>query len=259
MGTKQEVIAEIFKRCKARGIWEFNNDRVKRVAESKRFANPFDATKIDNSSLLPDELRQEDYFFVHLGKGGRHRFVKGIAIGFHAFEKIQENEIIDWKYRPSILNELDASESNILSIASNQRIIHDFLYNDIVASPKVYNPRRTKRSIQYRIGSQRIVATNLQMEIDLTMELSGMVTVFEGKNGFPEDFAVYQLFHPFKYYRALMREHELDIGLITGCYVLRERSRDQSVLRLYNYTFDDEDDMGSIRLLKKGQYNLIRR
>ncbi|MCW3134124.1 MAG: hypothetical protein N2V78_07355 [Methanophagales archaeon] len=45
------------------------------------------------------------------------------------------------------LNEFDTSESNILSVASNQRIIHDFLYEDIVASPKVYSARRTKMKI----------------------------------------------------------------------------------------------------------------
>jgi hypothetical protein len=259
MGTKQEVIAELFKRCKAKGTWEFDNDLVRQVAASKGFANLFDATKIDHSALLPPELRREDYFFVHLGAGGKHRFVKGISIGFHTFEKILDSEVIDWKYRQSILNELDTSESNILSVASNQRVIHDFLYNDIVASPKVYNARRTKRSIEYRIGTQRIRATNLQMEIDLTMELDGVVTVFEGKNGTPEDFAVYQLFHPFKYYKSIISELGLAIRMVTGCYILRERRQDRSVLRLYNYTFDDEDDMGSIRLLKKSQYNLIKR
>lgn len=44
------------------------------------------------------------------------------------------------------------------------------------------------------------------MEIDLTMELHGVVTIFEGKNGFPENFAVYQLFHPFKYFSLLKEE-----------------------------------------------------
>ncbi len=258
MGTKQEVILELFKRCKAKGIWEFDNSLVRRVAGSKGFANPFDATKIDNSSVLPAELRSGDYFFVHLGEG-RHRFVKGIAIGFHVLEEIRDSEIFEWKYRQSILNELDTSESNILSVASNQRVIHDFLYNDIVASPKVYNARRTKRNLEYRIGAQRIRATNLQMEIDLTMELDGVVTVFEGKNGTPADFAVYQLFHPFKYYKSIAAEIGVRIRLITGCYILRERDQNRSVLRLYNYTFDDEDDMGSIRLLKKAQYNLVRR
>lgn len=97
------------------------------------------------------------------------------------------------------------------------------------------------------------------MEIDLTMELQGVVTVFEAKNGFPKDFAVYQIYHPFKYYAKLKRQKRLQLESITCCYVLREREKGDSTLRLYDYTFDDEDDMTSIRLLKGAQYNLVRR
>jgi hypothetical protein len=258
MGTKQEVIAELFKRCQKKKDFVFDNTVVKQVCKEYKFSNPFDVTKLDDTSKIPQILLDEDYFILHLGKG-RHKFVKGINNGFHSFENINEDNIFDWKYRKSILNEFDTSESNILSVASNQRIIHDFLYEDIVANPKVYNARRTKMNLSYRVGEVEIVAQNLQMEIDLTMELHGVVTIFEGKNGFPDNFAIYQLFHPFKYYSILKKEKKLDVKQITCCYVLRKRERGSSVLRLYNYTFEDEDDMTSIKLLKNAQYNLIKR
>lgn len=258
MGVKQDVVTEIFKLCKSRGDFEFDNTLVKQVCKKYSFGNPFDVTKLDDTSRFPQILLDEDYFILHLGKG-RHKFVKGISNGFHVFEGIDGNRIFDWKYRKSILNEFDTSESNILSVASNQRIIHDFLYEDIVASPKVYNARRTKMNISYRVGGEEIVASNLQMEIDLTMELGRVVTIFEGKNGFPKDFAVYQLFHPFKYYSTLKKERKLEVELITCCYILRKREREGSILKLYNYTFEDESDLGSIKLLRSAQYNLIRR
>jgi len=258
MGTKQDVITEIFKLCRDRGNFVFDNTLVKQVCKEYGFGNPFDATKLDDTARFPQILLDEDYFILHLGKG-RHKFVKGISNGFHVFEKIDSNKIFDWKYRKSILNEFDTSESNILSVASNQRIIHDFLYEDIVANPKIYNARRTKMNISYRVGRQEIIASNLQMEIDLTMELGSMVTVFEGKNGFPKDFAIYQLFHPFKYYSILKKEMKLEVGLITCCYILRKREGESSVLKLYNYTFEDENDLNSIKLLKNAQYNLVKR
>ncbi|MDP2276778.1 MAG: hypothetical protein Q8K51_00990 [Nitrospirota bacterium] len=258
MGTKQDVITKIYKLCKDKQDTVFDNDLVKQVCKKFNFANPFDATKIDDTTKLPELLIDEDRFILHLGEG-RHKFVKGISNGFHIFEEIDENKIFDWKYRKSILNEFDTSESNILSVASNQRIIHDFLYEDIVASPKVYNARRTKMTIAYRVGKEKISTINLQMEIDLTMELHGVVTIFEGKNGFPKDFAVYQLFHPFKYYSMLKHEKKLEVEMITCCYVLRKRDRGNSVLRLYNYTFEDENDMSSIKILKSAQYNMIKR
>jgi len=258
MGTKQDVISALFKECKAHNNFVFHNDLVKDICKELGFGNPFDVTKIDNSSLLPDDVKKNDYFIVHLG-GGSHQFVKGIKYGYHKFETILQLEKRDWQYRQSLLNEFDTSESNILSVASNQKIIHDFLFEDIVASPKVYNARRTKRSFEYRIGDQTIVATNLQMEIDLTFEYHGFVTIIEGKNGFPEDFAVYQLFHPFQYYWMLEQDHELEIKQIACCYISRVRARENSVIRIYNYTFDSEDNIGSIRLLKKAEYKLILR
>ena len=258
MGTKQDVIAEIFEICKKKGDFVFNNEMVKSICKKFDFANPFDATKLDDTSKFPKVLTEEDYFILHLGNG-MHKFVKGIKNGFHIFEEVKKDKIFDWKYRKSILNELDTSESNILSVASNQRIIHDFLYEDIVASPKVYNARRTKMNMSYNVGKEKIEAVNLQMEIDLTMELHGVVTIFEGKNGFPEDFAIYQLFHPFKYYSMLKKENKLKVEMITCCYILRKMDKGSSILRLYNYTFEDENNMSSIKLLKNAQYNLIKR
>lgn len=252
------MIIDIFNLCKKRKDFVFDNALVKVVCKRHGFGNPFDATKLDDTSKFPQILLDEDYLILHLGEG-RHRFVKGITNGFHAFEKIDDKRTFNWKYRKSILNEFDTSESNILSVANNQRIIHDFLYEDIVANPKVYNARRTKMDLAYHVGREKIEANNLQMEIDLTMELHGVVTTFEGKNGFPHDFAVYQLFHPFKYYSVLKEQKKLEVKIITCCYILRKRERKKTILRLYNYTFENGNDMSSIKLLKKAQYNLIRR
>ena len=258
MGIKQDVIEEVFKTCKRNKDFIFTNSLVKDICKKHGFANPFDATKLDDTSKFPRILLAENYFIIHLGKG-RHKFVKGIKRGFHSFENIRKKCTYEWKYRKSILNEFDTSESNILSVANNQRIIHDFLYEDIVAAPKVYNSRRTTIDVSYRVGREKITAERLQMEIDLTMELQRVVTVFEGKNGFPENFAVYQLFHPFKYYAMLRQEKKLDVEQITCCYILRTRKKKSSVLRLYNYIFDDENNIESIRLLKNAEYNLLKR
>lgn len=258
MSKKHDVILEIFDVCMKTGNLVFNNDLVKKVCKKHKFGNPFDATKFDNSSLIPNELIKKDIFILHLGEGN-HKFVKGIKYAYHKFEKIEKCNIKSWEYRKSILNEFDSSESNILSVASNQRIIHDFLYEDIIASPKVYNSRRTKKDLCYKVGNEDLNLQKIQMEIDLTMEMNGVVTVFEGKNGFPKDFVVYQLFHPFLYYTQLKIENKLDINNITCCYILRLKKDDGSILRLYNYSFDNPDEMSSIKLLKCAQYNLVKR
>ena len=93
----------------------------------------------------------------------------------------------------------------------------------------------------------------------MTLEYQRVVTVIEGKNGFPPDFAVYQIYFPFRYYHALNEQYALGIQQVQACYILRKRQNGQSTLRLYLYTFDDVDDMASIRLLKKAEYRLMRR
>lgn len=253
---KKQVIAEIFRICRDKGNYEFDNQLVKKISNQIGFTNPFDATKIDNSALLPQILRDKDYYVCHLGKG-RHCFVPGIENGYHRFEEISEEDARPWKYKKSLLNEFDTSESNILSVAHNQSIIHDFLYeNDRRAFPNVYNARRTKCSFSYKIGHYDIVTTSLQMEIDLTLEYEGQVTVFEGKNKFPDDFAIYQLYHPFLYYHELREAKELDIRELNCCYLLRDKEKEGSTIRVYLYTFTNPYDMTSIKLIRAKQYNL---
>ena len=147
MGKKEDVLTEIFKSCQKKKNFVFDNDFVKEICKKHKFGNPFDDTKLDNTEKFPQIMLDKDYFILHLGEG-KHKFIKQIKSGFHKFESIQKENIYDWKYRKSLLNEFDTSESNILSVGFNQRIIHDFLYEDIVANPKVYNARRTKINIE---------------------------------------------------------------------------------------------------------------
>ena len=257
MGNKkQKVITEIFKICMKKNNFTFHNELVKKVSKKHNFGNPFDATKLDSLNKFPDILIKNDYFIIHKG-GGYHKFIKGIEKAFHRFEAIPSEDIIDREYKRSILNEYDTSESNMLSIGSNLKIFHHFLYGKIEVTPKIYFPRRTKTSFEYYFDDEKIVMKNIQMEIDLTMEYNGIVTVFEGKNGLPRDFAVYQLFHPFKYFSNIKKENKLPIRQITACYILRFRENNKSILRLYNYTFENEKNICSIKLLRNAQYNLV--
>ena len=256
MNKKNLVLTDIFNSCKERNNFIFHNDLVKESSKKHKFGNPFDVTKLDNTAKFPKILLKENYFLIHIGNGN-HQFIKGIEKGFHKFEEI--TDIVEWNYKKSMLNEFDTSESNILSVGYNQRIIHDFLYEDIVANPKVYGSRRTKTSFEYYIENNFIQSKNLQMEIDQTLELNGVVTFIEGKNGFPDDFAVYQIFFPYLYYSLLKEKNDIDIKEINCCYLLRKKINENSVIRIYNYTFNNSKDMTSIKLLKSKQYNLIKK
>ncbi len=257
MSKKAQVLEAIYKYCLRNNSFEFDNNLVKQFCHEYDFGNPYDATKLDSVDKIPKLIRDDDYCILHLGEG-RHKFIKGVSNAYHSFESINDDEIKDFTYKSSILNEFDTSESNILSVGFNQKVVHEFLYNDITASPKMYGARRTKTSISYQIGNETISINNLQMEIDLTAEYSGDVTVFEGKNNFPKTFATYQIYLPFLYYHNLKESNELEINNIDSCYLLRKKVNDMSILRLYRYTFTNPFDMTSLKLLQKKQYNLIK-
>ncbi len=265
---KQQTQEEIFSRCCGGKVQEgsggdsaqftsdlvFDNELVKSVCRKTGFQNPFDVFHIDNTEKLPPVLRNNDYFVVHLGKG-RHKFVKGVKYGYHVFEDIQN--VIERNYRASILNELNTSESNILSVAYNQRIMHDFLYSEVAATPKIYNSHRTNLTATYYIGGERVSLNNQQIEIDMTAEENGIVTVFEAKNGFPKDFAVSQIYLPFLYYTKHKKEG-LAISDLNACYLLRRQTSTGSIIRLYKYTFTEPYDMSSLSLIKNAEYRIVR-
>ncbi len=258
MGKKQEVLDRLLADCLARGGMVFDNDKVKEISRQVGFGNPFDVTKVDNRGVMSPEMHRRDYFLVHLGEG-RHQFIKGAGLGFHDVEPIPPSAAVRWPYRQSVLNEINTSESNLLSVASNQGVLGHFLYGDNPAgNVNVYCAHRTKKSLAYTVSGMQIRAVNLQVEIDMTSEVNGRVTVMEGKNKFPKEFAVYQIFAPYLYYRKIKEEVRPDIKKIDCCYVLRAEQDGVSVVRMYLYEFDGVE-MTSIRLVKCAEYRLAKK
>jgi hypothetical protein len=267
--TKKDVIEKIFILCTTKNDFIFDNNTVKKVLQengggSVSRKNPYDMTKIDELSKLPDKLIKEGYAIIHLG-GGKHKFIKPVDKIYHSFENIDDNEIIEWPYRPSILNDYSASEASILSLANNHRILHDFLYQDFSAAPKMYNSERKRvGGFDYFIGAEKLQSRDLQIEIDLTIEHNGYVTVFEGKNARPnkwiENFNVYQLYNPFRYYHELRQSDRLAIKRLSACYLVKQNNNNEDTnIRLYNYTFENPLDMATIKIMKKKEYRLKKR
>ena len=257
MSKKTDVILSIYDQWKKEKFSTFDNKFVRKVCQNFEFGNHFDVTKIDTSRLLPDELKKEGYFIHHLGSGV-HMIIKGFKHAYHRFEYINPEDCVERKYKGSILNEVNSSESNTLSVINNQKILHSFLYADEDAHPKIYNSHRTKTSFDYKIGDELVKLNQIQIEIDMTCEFNGVVTLFEAKGNLIEDFAVYQLFHPFLYYQQLNKRDNLGIIDINCCYVLKKSFADYILIRMYLYTFTEQAQMSSVKLIKSKEYKLYR-
>jgi hypothetical protein len=265
-GKKGQVIEELYRICKQKKNYTFHNNLVKDVCKIIGFGNPFDVTKLDNKSKLPELLIRNDVAIIHLGSGN-HKFVDGINKVYHDFEPIQKT--IYWKYKQSLLNQFNSSESNILSVANNQRILHHFLFGkdteledvDILKRPKTYFPHRTKTNFCYSFGEEtKLDLKNIQIEVDLTIEFKGTIGVFEGKNGKVDNFSIYQLYHPFLYYfnANLCDSLKGKINKIYCVYVVREKMKEGDVLKLWTYTFEKPYDITSITFVQSAEYKLVK-
>lgn len=255
MNKKHLVLEALYEYCKEKNNFTFHNDLVKEISKQYDFGNPFDVTKLDSSEKLPQSFIDENTCILHLG-GGHHQFIKGISKLYHAFESLQKS--IKWEYKKSLLNEYNDSESNILSVANNQRILHHFLFGEdlefenlsIENRPKTYFPHRTKTTLSYFFDTEKIEAKNQQIEIDLTLEFNGVIGIFEAKNGEPKDFNVYQIYHPFLYYF----NSKLAFKKIICVYLVRKNEN----LKLWAYTFKVPLRLDSIIFLKSCEYVLVR-
>ncbi len=264
--SKKEILREIFIECEQKSNFVFDNNLIKKKS-GDCFKNQFDVTKVDTKDKLHKDIIQSDYCLIHLGNG-KHKFVKGVNKIYHIFEDIPESNIINWNYKKSILNEFNTSESNILSVANNQRILHTFLFeedrefdnSDVLLRPKTYFPHRTKTCLNYKIDGESVVLYNIQIEIDLTIEHEGIVNVFEAKNGDIDNFNVTQIYYPFLYYyNAKLNNNFKDkIKTINCVYLLKYKENNNTVLKLYKYTFDNPEEITSIKLLDSKKYILIK-
>ncbi len=258
VSVKRQVLEALFQQYLKTGNPIFDNDAVKKVCDHFGFGNPFDATKVDTKTKLPEVMVRNNYCIAHIGQG-KHQFIQALNEWYREFEPIQDTEQWEWRYRSSLLNDLETGESSTLSLAFNQRILHDFLYEDITASPRIYIPGRTRLSMTYWVANVQLQLNNQQMEADLTLEHNGTITVVEAKNCFLKDFAIYQIFHPIKYYSQHLQSRGILPEQINACYVLRQKRENAVRLRLYLYEFADMDRIDSIRLVRKAEYRLVRR
>ena len=126
----------------------------------------------------------------------------------------------------------------------------DELYT-LINVPKGKNLKKAIKAIYFE--NEKIIAKNQQIEIDLTIEFNGTIGIFEAKNGSPNNFNIYQIYHPFLYYH----NSNLPIKEIICVYLVWQK--DKQKIKLWAYTFDNPLRLDSIKFIKSKEYILIRK
>ncbi len=249
---KRESIRLIFEDLKKKNPNEdkliFSNEIVKKVTGDVKFSNQFDATKFESKEKLPECLRKNGFFIIHLGKG-RHAFVKGD--GYHNFEPIKE--IKEWKTRKTLIGELGKSEASTMSELYNSKIIHDFLYGRKDVDMQVHTARRTRTSYDVMVGNEKLHADKQQIEIDGIFETEEIIAAIEVKNVDHKDFEIRQLFNIMKYFEEKKLPSGYKLRII---FVVKVREKGENFFRLYEYEFTDKERLDSIKLVRNVQYDI---
>ncbi|MDC0243360.1 hypothetical protein OAK07_01580 [Marine Group III euryarchaeote] len=274
MGKKMQTLDALVSMClerdgKGKDFYLFNNKEVKEISKKTKFANHNDATHLDHYQLLSPKMIENNFCLFHVGtrpgeKTANHAFVSPYTLAYHELEPINEESVFDLKdMKPGPLDETNTSEANILSVVHNHGILRRFLYGgDLQATPQIYMPHRSQKNTLHKIGDLSLPLGRIQFEVDMTFAYNGLVTVFEGKNWRKDrnNFAIYQLYMPFRYYEMMSKENsEIGIKEINCCYLIRKKEKWGSKIYAYLYTFQDPTDLRSIKFIKNAQYNLIYR
>jgi hypothetical protein len=258
LSKKRQVITEIFEGLRAidkrSDVLTFSNEMVKEVTIKHKFRNPFDATKFNTYESLPESLKQEEFFIVHLGRGN-HAFVRGT--GFHSFEPIQQSK--GWELSNSIVSKLGESEADTVSTIYNEKIVHDFLFNNIATELKIHNSRRSTTDYDFWIGKNQLHADHLQIEMDALFESKDTIATVEVKNIKHTNFEIRQLYSTFRYLDRFYRDGKIPNNYnLRHLFAIASETRYAYYHRVYEYTFTDWKHMDSIALVKNAEYSTAK-
>ncbi len=275
MGKKKEVLREVFlhakRKAKNKDFIVFNNNLVRKYAVKYGFGNQFDVVKHNTQATLPEEMVDESYFIIHLGRG-KHAFIRGSKCGFngfHLFENIPMKNRIKWRYNPSLMDRLSMSESQTISTVFNDRIIHDFMFGNKDDRILYHAGRRARVSFTAEAcPGLEFDAHSLQLEVDAFFEMPEtddkppILATVEGKKTSASEFEVRQLFTVMQYLHKGVEDGLLPKNTeIHNLYVVSDSPESKSVewwyhIRIYDYYFQNPRVMSSIKLRKAKEYQL---
>ncbi len=229
-------------------VIRFSNAQLKAITQDTKFMNQFDAVKFESAEKLPNKLKENGYFIVHLGKGN-HAFVKGN--GYHKLEKI--TDIKKMAKDGGLIDKTGESEAGAISYIYNSGIIQDFLDEEEL---KVHTARRSKVSFEFKVNGSRLFADGQQIEIDGIFETDkGVIIAVEAKNKEYGDFEIRQLFSMMKYFEMLIKEgrlpKETEVKLL---FFIRLRNKKENICKIYEYKFTDDEDLNSIKFVRAVEY-----
>ncbi|WP_434343567.1 type II restriction endonuclease [Mycoplasma sp. 06067-C1-B144P-99-0482-3] len=239
---KYKILDEINKK----GFYIIKTETIKEFNEPRLMA------KFDSSLKLPEIFKQHNINILPISKK------KYILSSFKLYEYIGqlgennkhniEKIIIEHNYQSININNISSESSAIMSLILTKTLDNFLVEND---NTMTFFGRMWTKNFDFFIDkidnkSMKIEVNNSQCEIDAGLENKKSLVILEAKLSSDPDFNIRQLYYPF---RLWSNKVEKPIRLVFINYF-------NQIFRLFEYKFEDINNLSSIKLIKQKSYSL---
>ena len=109
--------------------------------------------------------------------------------------------------------------------------------------------RKYTPDFSFEINSIKIDVSSVQTEVDAGYEGVDKLVLIEAKNTNVSNTIIRQLYYPFRPWKAYTKKDVIPLFF--------EHDKEKSAYNIWQYTFDNENDYNSIRLVKAKSYKII--
>ncbi|MDP4040834.1 type II restriction enzyme [Mycoplasma mycoides] len=239
---KYKILDEINKK----GFYIIKTETIKEFNEPRLMA------KFDSSLKLPEIFKQYNINILPISKK------KYILSNFKLYEYIGElgennkhnieRITIEHNYQSVNINNISSESSAIMSLILT-KTLDNFLVED--NNTMTFFGRMWTKNFDFFVDkidnkSMKIEVNNSQCEIDAGLENKKSLVILEAKLSSDPDFNIRQLYYPF---RLWSNKVEKPIRLVFISYF-------NQIFRLFEYKFEDINNLSSIKLIKQKSYSL---
>ena len=225
------------------GQFQISAKQIKEVREPRLMA------KFDHTINLPQIFADNKLCILPITRGD---YIISHFDAYHKFEP--DNSQITKVSLPTYIQSLDSnnisSEAIALNCAVATGIIADFLGDEEIVS--TVSGRMGSGIFDFNIRNlrsknlSRVTVNNSQIEIDAAYEGIRSLGLFEAKRDLSDDFLVRQLYYPYRVWRSRMTKSVRPVFLVYS----------NGIYRIYEYTFIEPDNYGSISLVQQKNYSV---
>lgn len=200
--------------------------------------------KQDSRRDRPQVFKDNNLFLLPVNNG-HYAIVKGE--GYFDISDItspiqEYKSKLDFKLESS---EVGNSEMQHLDFAYASSLIRTFLEDESLVL--TIRGRKYTPEFDFYVGNQLIQTKGVQTEVDAGFEGKDKIVLVEAKNSNTKDSIIRQLFYPYK-------KWQIDTNKEVFLIFFEKRG---DVYYLWEYTFEDENNYNSIKLIKSARYRII--